>query len=132
MGQIGTLGDIVFKVSRETIQTFEEMQIGSKVKYAKHERHLKKPILEFQSKDTDSGSFKMYLSAYLGVNPLKMQNKIDKYMNDGKILPLVLGGKKYGTKWVITAHTKGYKTFDGKGNLLVAESTVTLEEYPER
>lgn len=132
MGQIGTLGDIVFKVSRETVQTFEDMQIESKVNYAKHGRHLKKPLLEFQSKDTDKGSFKMYLSAYLGVNPLTLQAKIDKYMNSGKILPLVLGGKKYGTKWVITSHTKGYKTFDGKGNLLIAESTVSLEEYPER
>ena len=132
MGQIGTLGDIVFKVSKETIQTFENMQLESKVKYAKHERHLKKTILEFQGMENDKGSFTMYLSAYLGVNPLTLQAKIDKYMNSGKILPLILGGKKYGTKWVITSHTKGYKKFDGKGNLLIAESTVSIEEYPER
>lgn len=75
MAQVGTLGDIVFKVSEKTVQTFDGLQIESKTNYAKHTRHNKKPLLEFQYNDTDTASFSMYLSAFLGVNPKTMQEK---------------------------------------------------------
>lgn len=132
MAQIGTLGDIAFAVSQNTVKTFKDLQIQSQVNYAKHTRHNKKPLLEFQYKDTDTGSFTIYLSAFLGVNPLKEQKKIDKYMNSGKILTLIIGGKKYGSKWVIKSHSKGFQRFDSQGNLLIAESKLSLEEYAER
>lgn len=131
-GKIGTLGDIVFKVSAKTIQTFDGLKIDSKTNYAKHTRHNKKPLLEFQYNDIDTASFTIYLSAFLGVNPRTMQAKIDKYRKKGKILTLVIGGKKYGTKWVITQHSKDYERFDNKGNLLIAKSSISLQEYPER
>lgn len=131
-GKIGALGDIVFTVSEKTIQTFDGLKIDSKTNYAKHTRHNKKPLLEFQYNDTDTASFTIYLSAFLGVNPKNMQDKIDKYRNEGKILTLVIGGKKYGTKWVITQHSKDYEKFDNKGNLLIAKSSISLQEYPER
>ena len=86
MAQIGTLGDIVFSVSQNTVKTFEGLKIDSKTNYAKHTRHNKKPLLEFQYNDTDTASFSVYWSAYLGVNPKKMQDKIDKYRKKAKIL----------------------------------------------
>ena len=132
MAQIGTLGDIVFSVSQKTVKTFEDLKIDSKTNYAKLTRHNKNPLLEFQYNDIDTASFSIYLSAFLGVNPLSMQDKIDKYRKQGKILSLVIGGKKYGTKWVITSHSKDYQKFDNKGNLLIAKSTISIEEYPER
>lgn len=131
-GKIGTLGDIVFKVSTKTIQTFDGLKIDSKTNYAKHTRHNKKPLLEFQYNDTDTASFSIYLSVFLGVDPRKMQKKIDEYRKKGKILTLVIGGKKYGSKWVITSHSKEFERFDNKGNLLVAKSYISLEEYAER
>lgn len=131
-GKIGTLGDIVFKVSAKTIQTFDGLKIDSKTNYAKHERHNKKPLLEFQYNDTDTASFSIYLSVFLGADPRKMQKKIDDYRKKGKILTLVIGGKKYGSKWVITSHSKQFERFDNKGNLLVAKSNISLEEYAER
>ena len=79
MAEIGTLGDIVFKVSANKVRTFDDLKIDSKTNYAKHTRHLKKPLLEFQYNDADTASLTIYLSAFLGVNPKKMQNKIDKY-----------------------------------------------------
>ena len=132
MAKIGTLGDIVFSVSKKTVKTFDDLKITSKTNYAKHTRHNKKPLLEFQYNDTDSATFTVYLSGFLGVNPLTMIKKMDKYRKKGKILSLVIGGKKYGTKWVITQNQKDYEKFDNKGNLLIAKVSVTLEEYPER
>ncbi len=131
-GKIGTLGDIVFKVSAKTIQTFDGLEIDSKTNYAKHTRHNKKPLLEFQYNDTDTASFSIYLSVFLGADPRKMQKKIDEYRKKGKILTLVIGGKKYGSKWVITSHSKQFERFDNKGSLLVAKSNISLEEYAER
>lgn len=132
MSKIGTLGKIVFSVSDKTVKTLDGLQIESKTSYARHTRQGKKPLLEFQYNETDTASFSIYLSAFLGVNPLKMQKKLDKYRKSGKILSLVIGGRKYGKKWVITEHSKGYKQFDHKGNLLVAESQISLEEYAKR
>lgn len=129
---IGTLGDIVFCVSQNAIKTFDGLQIESKTNYAKHTRHHKKPLLEFQYNEADSASLSIYLSVFLGVNPYEMQTKIDEYREEGKILSLVIGGKRYGTKWVITSHSKGYNKIDNEGNLLIAESKLSLEEYAER
>ena len=117
MAEIGTLGDIVFKVSANKVRTFDDLKIDSKTNYAKHTRHLKKPLLEFQYNDSDTASLTIYLSAFLGVNPKKMQDKIDKYRKKGKILTLIIGGKKYGSQWVITGHSKDYEKFDNQGNL---------------
>lgn len=89
MAEIGTLGDIVFKVSANKVRTFDDLKIDSKTNYAKHTRHLKKPLLEFQYNDADTASLTIYLSAFLGVNPKKMQNKIDKYRKKGKSLRLL-------------------------------------------
>ena len=94
--------------------------------------HLKKQLLEFQYNDTETESLTIYLSAFLGVNPKSMQDKIDKYRKKGKILTLIIGGTKYGSQWVITGHTKDYERFDKQGNLLIAKSTLSLEQYAKR
>lgn len=132
MATIGTLGDVVFAVSKNQVRTFQDLSIESSASYAKHNRHNLKPILEFQGNQTDTLSLKMHLSIYLGIDVEEQLNKIDTYMMQGKILTLIVGQKRYGTKWVIKSHSKGYTRFDGAGNLLVAESKVSLEEYADR
>ena len=116
--------------SQEAVDLNEERAKLTKTK--KHTRHLKKPLLEFQYNDSDTASLTIYLSAFLGVNPKKMQDKIDKYRKKGKILTLIIGGKKYGSQWVITGHSKDYEKFDNQGNLLIAKSTLSLEQYAKR
>lgn len=132
MAKLGTLGKIVFSVSDKKIQTFDDMSLESSVKYHTHDRHLEKPLLEFGGMETDKLSFTMYHSVFLGVNPEKQIKMIDEYMNAGEILSLIIGGKRYGSKWVITKHSKAYKKFDKKGRVLVVESKVALEEYASR
>lgn len=132
MAKLGTLGEIVFSVSDKKIQTFDDMSLESSVKYHTHDRHLEKPLLEFGGMETDKLSFTMYHSVFLGVNPEKQIKMIDEYMNAGEILSLIIGGKRYGSKWVITKHSKAYKKFDKKGRVLVVESKVALEEYASR
>ena len=132
MAKLGTLGKIVFSVSDRKVQTFDDMSLESSVKYHTHNRHLKKPLLEFGGMEGDKLSFTTYHSAFLGVNPERQVKMIDDYMNSGEILSLVVGGKRYGSKWVITKHSKAYKHFDKRGKVLAVESKVTLEEYASR
>lgn len=132
MATLGTLGDIVFSVSDKKIQTFRDMSLESSVKYYTHDRHLQKPLLEFGGMESDKLSFSMYHSAFLGVDPKRQVETVDKYMKEGEILSLVIDGARYGSKWVITKHSKDYKVFGQNGELLVVESKVTLEEYASR
>lgn len=132
MAKIGTLGKIVFSVSDKKVHTFNELSIDTSAKYHAHDRHMNKPLLEFKGLENDKLSLSVHYSAFLGVNPENQIKRIDRYVNNGTILTLVIGGKRYGTKWVITKHSKQYKTFDNKGNLLIVESKLTLEEYVKR
>jgi phage protein U len=133
MAVIGTLGDIVFSVSRNQVNTFDNLKWDSSAKYASHERHLQETLLEFVGTDNDTITFSMYFSVFLGINPM---NEIIKLLNaerSGKVMRLVIGQKAYGrNKWVITKTSKDLERFDKKGNLLTAKVSVTLEAYAAR
>ena len=119
MATIGSLGDIVFSVSRSQIKTFDGMRWESSAQYASHNRHLKDELLEFVGSPADKISFSMTLSVYLE--------------RAGKILRLVIGNKAYGkNKWVITGLSKELERFDNKGNLLLAKVNVSLTAYAGR
>ena len=49
MAEIGTLGDIVFKVSANKVRTFDDLKIDSKTNYAKHTSILKSRYLSFNT-----------------------------------------------------------------------------------
>lgn len=133
MAVIGTLGDIVFSVSRGQVKTFDGMKWESSAQYATHNRHLKQPLLEFTGTDLDTISFSMVLSVFLGVNPMGEITKLLGAVRAGKIMRLVIGSKAYGTyKWVITKVSTDLERFDNKGNLLHAKVSVSLKMYPQR
>ncbi len=127
---IGKLGDIIFEVSDETVQTVNNMSWSGSVRYATHQRHLYHAKTEYTGMDPDKISFDIVLSAYLGVNPQTSINKIWKYMRDGELLPLVIGHKGYGKyRWTITKHNIKQKHFDSEGDLTHAVVSVSLQEY---
>jgi phage protein U len=133
LAAIGTLGDIVFSVSRKQVNTFDKMKWDSSAKYASHERHLQETLLEFIGTDNDTISFSMYFSAFLGVNPMDEIIKLLNAERSGKAMRLVIGRKAYGrNKWVITKTSKDLERFDKKGNLLSAKVNVSLEAYAAR
>ena len=133
MAVIGTLGDIVFSVSRGQVKTFDGMKWDSSAQFATHNRHLKQPLLEFTGTDLDTISFSMVLSVFLGVNPMGEIAKLLNAERTGKIMRLVIGNKAYGTyKWVITKTSKDLQHFDNKGTLLHAKVSVSLKMYPQR
>lgn len=133
MAVIGTLGDIVFSVSRDEVKTFDGLKWDSSAKYATHERHLKNTLLEFTGTEADSISFNMQFSVFLGVNPMQEITKLLRAQRTGKIMRLVIGSKAFGrNKWVIEKLSKDLERFDNKGNLLSAKVSVSLREYAGR
>ena len=41
MAEVGSFGELVFKVSDKTVKTFDEMSWDFSSKYATHDRHIK-------------------------------------------------------------------------------------------
>jgi len=133
MATIGTLGNIVFSVSSGRVNTFDGMKWDSSAQYATHNRHLKDVLLEYTGTDADKISFSMDFSVFLGVNPLAEITKLLDAERSGRVMPLIIGSKKYGKhKWVITGTSKELERFDNRGNLLIAKVNVSLMAYAGR
>ena len=133
MGTIGTLGDIVFSVSRNQVNTFDGLKWESSAQYAQHNRHLLDVLLEFTGTDADKISFSMLFSVFLGVNPMAEITKLLNAERNGRVMRLVIGNKAYGRhRWVITNTSKALERFDNRGNLLVAKVNVSLMAYAGR
>lgn len=130
---VGKLGDIVFEVSDETVQTIDNMLWSGSARYVTHQRHLYHAKTEYAGMNPDQISFEMTLSACLGVNPQTAINKIWAYERDGETLPLVIGRKGYGKyRWTITQHTIKPKYHDSEGDPFHVIVSVNLQEYVYR
>lgn len=130
--KIGCLGDIIFEVSDSMILTFESANWNGSVSIGSHDRHLDNPLQEFVSIGADEFSFTFTLSKHLGVNPMEVIEKLLYYERNGITLPLFIGDRQYGKyRWLIKNHKIKMKTFDGRGNLVSADVSISLIEYTE-
>lgn len=130
MAYIGCLGDIPFQVSSDTVQTLNNAKWTGSAKYATHQRHAADAITEFIGNDPDKFTFEMILSAYLGVNPMSLLDKIAQYRREGRTLPLVIGDTAYGKyRWTIISHDARVQYTDERGNILSQTVKITLQEY---
>ena len=130
MGLIGCLGDIVFSVSSDFIETFNNMQWSGSARWNTHDRHLSNALTEFTGIGPDKVSFDMKISVDLGVEPMPEIAKIWTHERKGTPLSFVIGEKYYGKhKWVIESHSVKMETFDKDGNLTGVAVSVKLLEY---
>lgn len=130
MNKIGSLGPVVFVVGPEAIRTFAELSRSSAGRWANHEVLGKKPISQFIGPGLDTVSFTMRFDVRYRINPRKELSKLVDLERAGKAMPLIVGGEGLGVnKWKITSLEQSWEEIDGKGNLLKATATITLEEY---
>lgn len=130
MAQIGCLGDIIFTVSSDKIETPNNIQWSGSVRYSIHERHLTHALTEYTGIDPDTISFDLFLSSYLGVHPMEELIKLWAYERDGTPLIFVVGDKLYGKyRWTIKNHEIKMKTYDKYGSITGASVSVSLLEY---
>ena len=128
--QIGTLGEVVFSVSDQAVETIQNFVWSGSARYSTHQRHLSDALTEFTGLDPDGITFDIYLSAYLGVNPMSEVIKIWSYERSGAAVPLTIGTHAYGkSRWSILSHKVQPQHFDTAGDMTSATLSLTLQEY---
>ena len=127
---IGCLGDIVFRVSEETVYTLDNMAWSGSARYAVHERHLNHALTEFTGLDPDQISFDIMLCSELGADPITEVVKLWDIERSGQAVPLTIGTKAYGKyRWNIVKHEMKPKAHRTTGDIHTATVSVSLQEY---
>ena len=130
MAIVGCLGQMVFQVSQEVLETIDGLEWSGSARYAVHQRHNQNALTEFTGLDPDKITFSMFLSQALGVDVMGELVKLWNYERKGESVYLVLGEKCYGKcKWNLVSHKIQAKNYDKYGNLESAEVSVELQEY---
>ena len=128
--KVGTLGDIVFQVSDETVLTLRNVKWTESADYSTHKRHGGTTLNEYTGSGVGAFTFSIRLSEFLGVSTVEQIKQILKYLREGETLRLVIGRKIYGRyRWVITKSAITMEYFDKRGNLTQADVQLTLSEY---
>ena len=124
------MGQLVFQVSQEVLETIDGLEWSGSARYAVHQRHNQNALTEFTGLDPDKITFSMFLSQELGVDVMAELVKLWNYERKGESVYLVLGEKCYGKcKWNVVSHKIQAKNYDKYGNLESAEVSVELQEY---
>ena len=61
--QIGTLGEVVFSVSDQAVETIQNFVWSGSARYSTHQRHLSDGLTEYTGLEPDGITFHIYLSA---------------------------------------------------------------------
>lgn len=129
-GEIGCLGDIIFTVSDKQVRTFSGLQYSGSARIAEHYRHGAAPLAEMTGLDSDKITINMTLTSEMGVNVGNELASIQRHMERGTQLPLVIGRRMYGKyRWQITAYSIKEQRYDAACNVSLATVTINLLEY---
>lgn len=126
---IGYFGDVTFTTSDKKILSFRDFKLSASGSWGEHKRHGKKSESEFLGPNNESVSFVIELDANYGVNPRSEIEKLIKYVEYGNVSPLVIGGKKVGSRWKAMKLSSSWNHIMSGGELIKASVTLTLEEY---
>ncbi len=128
--KVGSLGGVVFEVSKNQIKTIRDVKWSGSASIQSHQIHLDNPTQEFVGNDADGFTFKIKVAKYLGSDPQTDIAQLFTYMRNGTTLPLTLGTKKHGKyRWLIKKLSIDVEYFDKFGNVTSADLSVTLTEY---
>lgn len=127
---IGSLGDVVFTVTDQTVRTFDEFVHTVSARLAVHETILSHPRTEYLGPGQGEITFKMQISARLVPDPRGEVEQLQQMAEQGTYAPLILGGKPVGGgDWTIETCEAAFTAIDGKGKVLFAEVTLTIKDY---
>lgn len=128
---IGSLGGIVFQVSPDAIQSIKKLEHSGSAKIQTHALHLHKGLPEFTGVEPEKVTLQVRVSTALGGDPAAEIAKIRSYMTQGAVLRLQLGRSGVGGgRWMISSFKVEYEDTDRNGNLIDADISLTLTEYP--
>ena len=120
---IGSLGNFIFMASSLYTKTFNSFSRSSSVRWIEHKIIGEKPKLQFDGID-----LKQIELSIFKVDIPKEKEKLEKYMEEGKVLRLIIGGEKIGN-YVITSLNEEHKAFNAIGKVTKMDIKVSLKEY---
>jgi phage protein U len=129
---IGTFGALMFECSRRRVHTFSDLTVTNQSRWAQHDVHLEKPILEWIGPGLTEVGFKMNFNKEWGSDPFGSLMILRIYVNTGFFSPLLVGKKPIAlgwNLWVVTDVSEEHKWFDRRGTLFGASVDVKLKEY---
>lgn len=127
--KIGSLGDIIFEVSPEVIQTINGLTLSGEANIATHARHLKTGLAEYTGNKPDQITFKIRISEFLGASVSSAIGQLEEYKHSGEQLIFILGTSRIGNAWLLSKYKASIKNYDAKGNPIDADVSITLLEY---
>ena len=128
---IGALGNIPFETSSDKTLLLSGLKWDSGMRYAEHMRHNETGMLEYVGKNPDEISFSIKLSAFLGINPTNMMERLRSLHNSRKAVKFALGTMPIAGMWVLTDMKCEMEHFHKDGTLLSVDASITLREYVE-
>lgn len=127
MGQVGSLGEVVFETSSDRIFTWNDCHRDAKANFATHEVLDSKAHLQFVGLELEEYSFSFILDCSWCIPEDEMQ-RIDAMRASGRAFRLMLGCRDLGY-FVIESITETRKRTDDVGHVMVAYLQVKLKEY---
>ena len=131
MNSIGSFGKVIFKVSALGTMTPNDYQISFAAKVKKHSLINNPDITEHLGRELEKVSFGVKL-IYTLTDIQRAVETFKSYCEKGEHFPLVLSGAKIGEHtFRIENFSCKYTKTDRIGTPLVAECSISLEEYIE-
>ena len=124
---IGSYGDIVFTVSEGKVLTFDGLEKDLSARYAKHEIHLNKPILEFIGESLAEMKLSIKLDTSLGINPKRQLDRIEQSVKNGERKVLMIGSNVMGY-FAIEKMSEKFRRIDNRGNILAIDIDINFTE----
>lgn len=126
---VGYFGNVVFTTSDKKILSFRDFKLTASGDWGEHKCIGKESQWEFLGPNAEKISFVIELDANYGINPRKEIEKLINYAEKGTISPLVIGGKKVGSRWRTTNVSSSWNHIMSGGELVKASVTLTIEAY---
>lgn len=124
---VGSLGNYIFFTSSIYTKTYNSFSRSISSRWIEHKIIGEKPKLQFDGLELESISFSIHLNRFFKVD-IDKEKEIRNFLKEGKVLRLILGGKKIGN-YVITSigeEPKGYNAF---GVSTKMDLKIELKEY---
>lgn len=130
MATVGSLGGIIFNVSSRRIVSFGNYKRSRGVNVSNHNIIAGLSKKEYTGLPGEQITLDIQLLAQLNSRPEAILKKLRTIRDTGQVVNFILGGKPVSqNKWLLTQVDESVTHWKKRGDILVANASITLEEY---
>lgn len=130
MAVIGMLGGILFQVSDRQVLNFSKLQRSVSGKWSQYDVLGRKAVSVFLGPELQEVTLNVTLNAVLGVKPRQLLELMARMVESGTPAVLLIGPRRIGqNQWVLTKSSEAWNRVYAHGELVQAETSLTLKEY---